>query len=450
MTQKSTYSVYGTTCSSCEIVIEREVRELPGIESVDVLHAKKLMTIHHAEGKKPSVKELKGLLSAHGYKIGEKNVECKEAETNSAPSWNVRRTGAILLLVVALYLLLKQSGLLTLTPNVESIGNLSGVFVVGLVAAFSSCTAVLSGLVAAVSASAAKVNQNASLSARMRPHYLFNFGRLAGFVAFGAIIGMIGQAVQLSAGANGLFVLVIALLMVGLGVNLLDLVPQGVAISPPKWLSHRIHDLGSSHHPGVPFALGAGTFFLPCGFTQAMQLFALSLGDPRSSAIVMGVFALGTLPALLGIGAITSKAKGPSLKKLTQVAGVAVLVLGISNIENSLALLDMHPSSLFVEAAGDAADIVVEGDWQVIEMDVTSRGTYEPSVLTVQEGVPVRWEITGADFMGCANTLMMREFGVNEHLGEGLNIVEFTPTKTGSFTFSCSMGMVRGTMHVVE
>ena len=179
-----------------------------------------------------------------------------------------------------------------------------------------------------------------------------------------------------------------------------------------------------------------------------MQLFALSTGDPRASAMIMGVFALGTIPALLGIGAITSSAKGASLKKMTFAAGIIVIVLGISNVSNGFAILDI--GSVFTSSAqAGAPTSIVEGAEQVVKMDVTEYGTYQPSTLTVTEGVPVRWEITGGEFLGCANTLVMRAFGVNERIQTGKNIVKFTPTKTGSFTFSCSMGMIRGTMNVI-
>ena len=235
-----------------------------------------------------------------------------------------------------------------------------------------------------------------------------------------------------------------------MGINLLDLFPTPV-IGMPKWLAHKVHDLAESNDPKAPVVLGALTFFLPCGFTQSMQLFALTLGNPLSSGMVMAVFALGTAPILLGIGSATAYASGATLKKVTQAAGVIVLILGISNVTNGMALLGFSPGNAFASPElSEDIDLSIVNGRQQIEMDVTSRGSYEPSTLTVQVGTPVDWKINGADFMGCADTLILSAFGVNERLKTGANLVQFTPTKTGRYTFSCSMGMIRGTMIVTE
>jgi len=439
------FHVKGTTCTSCEVVIEREVRELDGVLGVDVSHAKGVVAITMKKGHPIHAAQLESLLGTHGYQFSK-----KEKELPPQP-WNWGRIATIVGIVALTYFILSKAGFLTYSPTIDGGKGLAGVFLIGLIASVSSCTAVLGGLLVAVSASSAKQNQNKSLRERMRPHILFNAGRLIGFLFFGAIIGLVGSLIQLSIGFNGLLILIVALLMIGLGVNLLGIVPRGVSvIRPPQWLTHKIHDLSTSHHPHVPFALGALTFFLPCGFTQAMQLYALSLGDMKSSALLMGVFALGTLPALLGIGAITSSATGERLKKITAVAGVLVITLGISNVQNSFALLDWHPFAFTGQSyTVDASAPTMVGGEQLIQMEVSERGLYIPDELTVVEGIPVRWEIFGADFMGCADSLIMREFGINTHLDPGSNTVTFTPTQTGRFTYSCSMGMIRGTMYVI-
>ncbi|MBT3230988.1 hypothetical protein HN358_04410 [Candidatus Uhrbacteria bacterium] len=450
MAKTKSFQLDGTSCASCEIIIERELTKMPQIRSANASHTKQLLTVNLEEGEDISPEDFEPILAEHGYAVVDRKKN-KTDKIESPQKFNWTYVAGVIIVIIGLYVILKRTGIFLLSPNVEEVSGMMGVFVIGLIAAFSSCTAVLGGLITAVSASVAKRGGSLTKEQKMRPHYLFNIGRIVGFLIFGAIIGWIGQSIQLSVTANGMFILVIAIVMIGLGVNLLNLWPKGAFnIAPPKWLSHKIHDLSSSHHPAVPATLGALTFFLPCGFTQAMQLFALSLGDPKSSAIVMGVFALGTVPALLGIGWITSTSRGRVLKQITSVAGVLVLLLGMSNLENGLTLLDMHPSSMFVNAQVEVGDIVYDDEYQVIKMNVTSAGTYQPSTLSVVKDVPVRWEIEGADFMGCANSLILSAFGVREYLYPGENVVEFTPTKTGQFTFSCSMGMVRGTMNVIE
>jgi hypothetical protein len=248
---------------------------------------------------------------------------------------------------------------------------------------------------------------------------------------------------------NGLFVLIIAIVMVSLGLHLLGLAPKTVHLSPPKWIAHKIHDLQDSKKSHVPFVLGALTFFLPCGFTQSMQLYALSLGNPIQGAIVMTIFALGTAPALLSVGYLTSKTKGVMLPRISRVAGAIVIVLGVSNFQNGATLLGWttHPKHLLADEP--TTQMVLKDGRQLVQMEVTPDFTYEPSVITVVEDVPVDWEIYGSKSMGCASSFVQRDFGVQASLKPGLNKVKFTPTKTGRFVFSCSMGMIRGTLFVV-
>lgn len=58
------------------------------------------------------------------------------------------------------------------------------------------------------------------------------------------------------------------------------------------------------HKTFTPLIVGFATFFLPCGFTQSMQVAALSSGSFASGLAIMLAFALGTLPmlALLSFG----------------------------------------------------------------------------------------------------------------------------------------------------
>jgi len=85
---------------------------------------------------------------------------------------------------------------------------------------------------------------------------------------------------------------------------------------------------------------------------------------------------------------------------------------------------------------------------QTIEMDQTGAG-YVPRNFTVKVNQPVRWLIHSKS-RSCAASINAPEFGISQELVNGDNIVEFTPKTTGSFAFSCFMGMYRGNILVVE
>ena len=76
-------------------------------------------------------------------------------------------------------------------------------------------------------------------------------------------------------------------------------------------------------------------------------------------------------------------------------------------------------------------------------------GNYYPNPIRVKIGVPVKIVADIASMPGCSRSIVMPDFGVSKTVSEGDNAIEFTPGKSGTFSFSCSMGMYRGTI-VVE
>ncbi len=86
---------------------------------------------------------------------------------------------------------------------------------------------------------------------------------------------------------------------------------------------------------------------------------------------------------------------------------------------------------------------------QVVQMTV-AYGTYSPSRFTLRKNVPVRWEINGVDVGGCADSIIAPSVGIRRDLQPGLNIIQFTPKRSGAIPFSCGMGMIRGSFTVVD
>lgn len=434
------FAVAGTHCASCEIVIERELKKLPGVAKVHASAGANTVDITMQDGKSISAEECTKVLKQHGYTF---------SNVSTVPrvfSWD--RAILAVVAIGLIYFLLTSTGILNYAPEEATGKGLIAVLLVGVVASFSSCTAVVSGFLVALSSKAARSNASATFVAKMRPHFAFNIGRLLGFAGFGALVGAIGSQLALSSTMNGVLIVAIALLMIGIGVDLLNVLPAGLAIRPPKFLSHRIHSIVESKNPLAPAILGALTFFLPCGFTQSMQLYALSTGSPIQAAFIMTTFAIGTLPALVGFGAATSAFRGKALERLTFGVGAFVVALGIANVGNGATLLGWRGFSFGDASITVAAPVLVDGK-QLVTMEASAFG-YNPDVITVRKGYPVDWEVYGGKNLGCASTLVMNAFNVKSAIRPGDNTIAFTPTKTGTFPFSCSMGMVRGTMIVTE
>src|SRR3989344_7160144 len=253
--------------------------------------------------------------------------------------------------------------------------------------------------------------------------------------------------------------LLVSLVMLMLGFQLLHLFPGLQRFSPkmPKFISHKIHDLSTTENKKAPFMLGASTFFLPCGFTQALQLYVLANGDWKIGALTMLVFSLGTLPALLSLSAISSFVKGVFQKYFLRFAGVLVVILSVFNINNGLTLAgyNFNIVSAFTSRSSDNKQSdtptvqIVDGK-QIVKMKVSGY-TYTPNKFTVVEGVPVEWQIDGGSAAGCGRVVVMPSLGMSKYLSpQGITTIVFTPTQTGSIPFNCSMGMMtRGSEFIV-
>jgi len=75
-----------------------------------------------------------------------------------------------------------------------------------------------------------------------------------------------------------------------------------------------------------------------------------------------------------------------------------------------------------------------------------------PNYFKVKAGIPVKWEITAGNSLGCnAAIISSNLFDGQVDLTPGqVSVKEFTPQKSGVYVFSCTMGMIRGTIEVVK
>ena len=87
----------------------------------------------------------------------------------------------------------------------------------------------------------------------------------------------------------------------------------------------------------------------------------------------------------------------------------------------------------------------------VQEVSVRVKGGYEPDVIVVRKGQPVRLDFYRDETASCSDTVVFGDFGISRPLPAfKTTLVEFTPDKVGEFTFTCGMNMLRGKLIVED
>ena len=90
------------------------------------------------------------------------------------------------------------------------------------------------------------------------------------------------------------------------------------------------------------------------------------------------------------------------------------------------------------------------GEAGVQEIKVVVEGGYAPDVIVVKRGHPVRLDFYRNETASCSDRVIFGDFGIARDLPAfKTTSIEFTPDKTGEFTFACGMNMMRGKL-VVE
>ncbi len=437
-------------CKSCEILVEKNLAHIKRVKKAEADYRGGEAQIYY-DKERPKEADLIKAIEAAGYRVG----EADKKHFFSRNGKDYKDLGWAFLFVAVVYYLLKWLGLTNIGANITaSPSGLGVVLMIGLVAGFSTCMALVGGLVLGLASKLAEQHPEATPAQKFRPHLYFNAGRIGGYAILGGALGAAGSVFQLSATLTGFLTVLVGAVMLLLGLQLTDISPRinSWKFTLPKGIARVLglsrHEKEYSHKNSI--IMGALTFFLPCGFTQAMQLYAVSTGSFTKGALVMGLFALGTAPGLLSIGGITSMIKAGGGRRFFKVAGVTVILLALFNLSNGLALAGWNFDSGSAPAANskDPNVTLVDGV-QIVKMTETYRG-YSPNKFTVQKNLPVRWVIDAKDPYSCASSIVMQKFNIRKNLVAGKNIIEFTPTETGAIPFSCSMGMYTGAFYVTD
>ncbi len=446
--------VAGMTCRSCENRIARHVGRIPNVEQVraSAVHGRVEIT---SSAPIPSAAVTKAVRAA-GYEIGRTPWITPDPDV-----WMTAIAGIVL--VGGLAVLASVTGLADLASGVGDVsqGGILIALLLGLAAGVSTCAALVGGLVLALSAAfeSGRVASGAGdvpIAARMRPALVFIAGRIAGYGVLGAALGALGASVTMPPQVTAVLMIGVALVMTVLGTRLTGLSPRIATWSPtlPMGLGRRLgltDGAVGSYSDARAAGLGAASFFLPCGFTQAVQIYALSTGSPWLAGATLAVFALGTAPGLLalaGLPVVVPSAWRPTLMRL-----VGVVVVGFAIVNGSAGLrlsgfslpIGVSPVAAAAPPSGSIADGI---QTLTTYQDV---GGYRPGNVSIYAGVPTRWTIQSSSTASCAASLVVPGLGMTvRRLHKGANTIDLPPLNAGVINYSCAMGMYGGSITVVD
>lgn len=501
----------GMTCIGCQNKIERKLRNTAGVKSVRVSYGAGTVDISY-DTDIISLRNISAIIEKLDYQVLTGN-EKQEA--------NISRVIGILVIVVSLYVLLQQFGLLNLLVPSQladtkmTQAGLAGygmLFVIGLITSLH-CIAMCGGINLSqclprgdVPAEKKSRQPGSGRFSTFRPAFLYNLGRVISYTVIGGILGFVGllfggggSDMGLPIMAQGILKLIAGVFMVIMGVNMLGIFPWLRKLQPrmPKVFARKIGT--EKAQSKSPLIVGLLNGLMPCGPLQSMQIVALASGNPITGALSMFLFSMGTVPLMLGLGSIVSALGKKFTQKVMSVGAVLVVVLGLAMLSqggslSGLLLPDtllavilgasvigitssipfkkpIHKTVSTVAALGvvvimvatwnswvtpggssvdDSGGIQIIDGKQIINSTL-SAGSY-PNIA-VQVGTPVKWTINApsGSINGCNNRINIGEYDISNYsFQQGDNVIEFTPTKTGRFQYSCWMGMIHGFITVTE
>lgn len=447
-----TIPIVGMHCKSCTIMVADELNKIPGVKHASVSLKSNSAMIRYTN--EPTDLQIKRTIENAGYTVGseEKTLLSRDKSVYTQFIFS-------LAWILIIFLVLKNLGF-----NGISLGGINSnkslmALLVGLTAGVSTCMALVGGLVLGLSSRFAENHPSSTVAQKFKPHLFFNLGRIISFFILGGTIGLFGSFISLGSSFTGWLTIIIGIVMLILGLQLTELFPKlaNKSITLPAGLAKL---LGIDQHKQKEYShknamiLGALTFFLPCGFTQAMQLVAIGSGNFITGSLVMGLFAIGTAPGLLGVGGLTSVVKGKFAKIFFRFAGVLVILLAAYNIINGYNLTGFKFSlgngwkSGSVSAPIDKNAIVLK----TVFTPSQSAEDIDPNTFEVEVGKSYVLSVDAkGDGYGCMSTIMIPGlYDTPILITKGLIALPFKVEKAGTYDITCAMGVVRGKIIATE
>ncbi len=495
---KVTYKLNGMHCNSCAMLIERELKDK--VNEVSASYSKEKVEIDF-DPLKISEKEIKDKIEELGYEIGYDIQETKTEKTqtakdevitesisnrendkdeNTSDSLDIKTERALLKAYkqsnlsdkIGWYMLFAAIGLLIFIlyyfvlrhlampeMSITELGSNASIFLLfaaGILTGFH-CISMCGGFVVSYTAKNA-INGHKSF----KQHLVYGGSKVISYAIIGGIFGLIGGFIAFSTQLRGYVAIFAGVFMVFYALSMFGIKFFRKFQFNPKFLTKATLKANQKAKGPyfAPFITGLlNGLFIACGPLQAMYLYAAGTESFIKGATSLAVFGLGTLPIMLGFGSLATVISHNTTKKILKFSAVIVLILGLVMLNRGLSLTGSSYSFDAIKekvtgvgmspASTSSGNSNIVNGIQEINMDVDGGG-YSPNSFVLKKGVPTKWNVNVKQLTGCNSELVVNDYNIDKNLKQGLNVIEFTPDKTGTIRFSCGMGMLRGSFIVTD
>jgi uncharacterized protein len=231
----------------------------------------------------------------------------------------------------------------------------SSLFVALLMGLFSSlhCIGMCGSIIGSLTFSLAPEIRNDKK--RLLPFILcYNAGRITSYGIAGALVGMLEVLVTLPLGethGHRFLQIISALIMTGAGLYIAGWFPRFAYIEKlglHVW--RQIEPFGRKLIPVKDcqhaYLFGMVWGWIPCGLVYAALALTVTTGSVIQSSLTMVAFGLGTLPAVIGVGAmigiLTRLATNQRFKQIVGVIMIALALLAAFPTLNPMAMTNLH------------------------------------------------------------------------------------------------------------
>lgn len=464
--KEQSLDITGMHCESCSQIIEKKLKETKGILHAEADYVTGTCLVRFDDSK-ASFGSIRDALESINYGCAPKEGEATEETEDSIEahgelgpksrksSWFARYkkitgifSGVLGFFIFGYFVVRFGDG--TALPEMSRGLSYGLLFLVGLMTGFH-CVSMCGGFVVGYTAKAAKSGRNA-----YRGHLMYGLGKTISYTVIGAAFGLLGSIVTFTPAMRGVAGILAGLFLLVFGLNMLNIFPslRRFRLRLPGVIGRYVGSRAGKHSSPLVIGLLTG-LMIACGPLQAIYIMAAGTGSWLEGAKLLFIFAVGTIPVMLGFGFMTSFISGKATHKILKASGFIVILLGLIMINRGLALtgsgFDTNSllTSVLASDEKDTGALESEDGYQVIRMEVNRYG-WQPDKFVLKKGVPVKWVIDGKEINGCNNAIQVPKLGLEFNIRQGEQVIEFTPDEEGIIPWSCWMGMIPGTFIVKE